>query len=374
MHGRQHHFAFLFGPLLALSLLSSGCYVVEQGYHVLAYQARARKVERILEESDDRELREFLLLARRIKRYAVDSLGLAEDRNYTTYVETGRPYMVDVVSAAQADTFEQHRWCYPVVGCVPYKGFFDPDDATRLARRLEDRGLDVYRWQAGAFSTLGILTDPLLSHMRRYSVFGLASLIIHEQTHATIYLKGQAQFNEELATFVGTEGALRFVADTYGDSSQEYRAALQRLEDRRALRAFNGSLYAKLDSLYSSETDTDVILRKKKALIDSSKQRFLRTYSGHFGADRAERFLEKDINNAYLCVQHTYSRDLDLYYRVYAANGGDLRRTFEAILGAGDHPDDPKGYLRSMVLGRTPDDGEAAGRSLADEKRGTESE
>ncbi|MBD3242204.1 MAG: aminopeptidase [Chitinivibrionales bacterium] len=335
--------------LMTVLIVFDGCYLVKQGCYLAADHMRAKPVRKVLAHTQDPALDSFLTAAQAIKAFAVDSLGLADDRNYTTYVETDRSYMVDVVSAARADSFEQHQWCYPIVGCVPYKGFYDPDDARTLADRLREDGLDVYQWHAGAFSTLGILTDPLYTYMRKYSLFDLASLIVHEQTHATLYLRGQAQFNEELATFVGTEGGLAFVAATLGDTSAEYRNARAQLRDKHTFREFIERLYARLDSLYSLDIPTETKLERKRALITESQQHFAHTYDEHFETDRYRGFAESDVNNAYLCVHATYNEELELYYRVYEQYGEKLKPTIAALLGAEESSLEPKEYVQSLI-------------------------
>jgi predicted aminopeptidase len=346
----RKRFWILLSLTLGICLLFiNGCYLITQGYHLAAYQTRARKVSRILEQTDDQSLASFLTLAQQIKRFAVDSLGLAADRNYTTFVQTDKTYLVDVVTACAPDTFKQRQWCYPIVGCVPYKGFFTPKGARRLSRRLEQKGYDIHGWQARAFSSLGLLTDPLLSYMRDYSVYELASLIIHEQTHATLYLKGEAQFNEELASFIGREGALRFIAATAGDSSAEYAAAVKRQRDYATFLETIDVLYGRLDSLYKCDKPRDSLLREKARIIDACQKRFSRSYTEHFETDLFRGFPQARVNNAYLSAYNTYNKDLDLYYRLYERNGRDLRGTIALLLQAEGAEGSAKEYLESLL-------------------------
>lgn len=331
--------------------LSASCYLAKQGVGLLSLQRRAQPVERVLEQTEDAATVQFLARAAAIRRFGVDSLGLVDNRNFTTYVRTDSTYVVAVVSAARPDTFEQHRWCYPIVGCVPYKGFFDARDAEKEKEKLRAQGYETYDWHASAFSTMGILTDPLLSYMEAYSTYELASLLLHEQTHALIYLKGQTQFNEELATFVGHEGALRFVALVHGDSSDEYRHAAVRREEGARYRGVVRELYEQLDSLYRLPLSREQTLLAKRTIIETQQSRFLDSYDSLFTTNRYRRFGTMEITNAYVMMRATYGRDLELYYRVLEQQGGDLRRTIAALAGARQHRDDPKGYVREVVLG-----------------------
>ncbi|MDR1100277.1 MAG: aminopeptidase, partial [Treponema sp.] len=199
--------------ILGGSAFFSGCYTLTQGTAMLGYLARAVPLESLLEDGDSafgsaaEENRRFVELVHDIRRFAIDELGLAASENYTTYVAIDRDYLAAVVSASAADSFDRHEWWFPVVGSVPYKGFFSAAGARKERVKLEKRGLDVWVRGVDAFSTLGWFQDPLYSYMRSYPPDRLADLLIHESVHATVFLKGHVQFNEELAEFIGSEGA-----------------------------------------------------------------------------------------------------------------------------------------------------------------------
>ncbi len=330
-------------------LFVSGCYLPRQGVGLLSVYGRARKNEKVLRSTNDEKVREFLSQAASIKQFAVDSLDLSDDKNYTKYVDTEKRYMVDVVTAARADSFDPHTWCWPLVGCVPYKGFFEREDADKLETKLKRKGYDVHRWRAGAFSTLGILSDPLLSYMKDYSLFRLASMLIHEQTHATLYLRGEAQFNEELATFVGRAGALKYIAHVRGTTSEEYVEACKYLRDYDTFLCFIADLHAELENLYQSDIPKPEILDQKKKIIADARERFAAEYDDSYETDRFRGFIKADVNNAYLSAHNTYYKDLDLYEELYRGNGWDLAQTISELLGARKHAKNPKEYVRRLV-------------------------
>jgi predicted aminopeptidase len=345
---RWHCVALCLAPV---AVLCSGCYLVKQGAHLLAWQASAKKVECFLSDTSDASQYHFLLRCDTIKRFAVDSLGLAPNRNYTRYLVSEQQVAAHVVSACRPDSFAMRRWCYPIVGCIPYKGYFDSADAEREANRLRQDGLDVYVWGASGFSTLGILPDPIVSYMRRHDVYQLASLLIHEQTHSTMYLKGQAQFNEELATFVARQGALRFIARTRGDSSATYRSAQRSIDEGMAFDRFIGELCESLDSVYRSAVPRDEKLRRKAQIIADAKASLDDSASAYGSGRRFRRFVDSDINNAWLGVHQTYRQDLGLYERVYEACGQDLRRTVAVLLGARKGRKAPRKHLEKWLAG-----------------------
>jgi len=228
--------------LLMISHFFSGCYTIKQGFTMIGYLNRAIP----LEQADDEE---FIHLVNDIRSFAMNELGLAISKNYTKYVEIDRSYLAAVVSASAKDSFRRHEWRFPVVGSLPYKGFFNIEDARKERAILEKKDLDVWIRGVEAFSTLGWFKDPLYSYMREYSKSRLADLIIHELVHATVFIKGQINFNEELAEFIGTEGARLFIEKRYGIDSDEYTKMLNSKIDNENYVEFIQALIAELDVL-----------------------------------------------------------------------------------------------------------------------------
>ena len=156
--------------ILGLSLLFSGCYILAQGSALFTYLGRAVPLETLAETTGEEENRRFVARIGDIRRFAMEELGLRETKNYTQYVEIDRDYLAVVVSATAQDSFARHEWWFPVVGKMPYKGFFNPEDARKERAKLEKRGLDVHVRGTTAFSTLGWFRDPLYSYMKEYPV------------------------------------------------------------------------------------------------------------------------------------------------------------------------------------------------------------
>jgi predicted aminopeptidase len=341
------------GFLAAAAL--SGCYVLKQGTFLIAYNSRAVKIERILARKGLHEDVEAMLrLVREAKRFAVEELGLRADRNYSRYVELDRAYLVDVVSAAAPDSLTPYLWRFPFFGSFPYKGYYVRKDALREARRLERRGFDVWVRKVDAFSTLGFFSDPVYSFMSDYSPFDLASLIIHEQTHATLFVKNAVQFNEELATFVGWEGALEFLRSRFGEDSREYGQAVDHLADWRRFNEMLLTLYEELERAYGqaalaaggAAAAREAALQAKGRLVAEFNRAAVEE---PFRTESFAKFNGIPANNAYILAVVNYNQDLDLFYRLQAALGGDLRRTFQAVREAVAGKADPKEALRRTV-------------------------
>jgi len=255
-------------------------------------------------------------------------------------VELDRDYLAAVVSACAKDSFTRHEWWFPVVGRVPYKGFFNVDGARKERAKLEKKDLDVWIRGVDAFSTLGWFRDPLYSYMKEYSDKALADLIIHELLHATVYLNNHSQFNEELAEFVGSEGA-RLYMEKMGISEeqegpddpedQEKRASPQdREEDRAAYLFFIRSLIAELDAVYKSGISREEKLSRKEEIIEASKIRFEEDYDSLFKTESYKGFIELKINNAYLELFRLYYEEDHYFRELYERSGSDLRKFIEA--------------------------------------------
>jgi predicted aminopeptidase len=292
--------------------------------------------------------RRFVEQVQDIRRFAREELGLAATKNYTKYVTIDRDYLAAVVSASAADSFERHEWRFPVVGSMPYKGFFDPADARKERAKLEKRGLDVWIRGVDAFSTLGWFQDPLYSYMQDYSPEHLADLLIHESLHATVFLKGQAQFNEELAEFVGSEGARLYMESRFGLDSEEYRRMIDAEADNTAFLAFIRELIGELEALYAGDAPREEKPQKKEAIIRAAKIRFDDEYGRRFKSENYRGFSALPVNNAYLELFRLYYGGGDFYRDLYDRSGRDLSR-FIAAAKTLNRKGDPKQQLAKAL-------------------------
>ena len=314
--------------LLGCAAVFSGCYTLQQGTAMLGYLGKAEPLETLLTGTSADAA--FARRVADIRRFALEELGLRETANYTKYVEIDRDYLAAVVSASADDSFARHEWWFPVVGSVPYKGFFNPDDARKERARLEKKGLDVLVRGVDAFSALGWFSDPLYSYMKDYPVHRLADLIIHESLHATIYLKNQAQFNEELAEFVGSEGARLYIAKTFGEDSAESRARAEAESDSAVFLGFIRGLVAELELLYAGDSPREEKLQKKAGIIRAAQTRFAETCDTLFQSDNYRGFADLPVNNACLDLYRLYYGGDGFFRDLYARSGSDLPRFIAA--------------------------------------------
>ena len=349
MKGLWHWFSL--GPmissiviLMAVSIFSSGCYTITQGITMLGYLNQAIPLERVNDQ-------EFVNLVTDIRTFAYKDLGLASSKNYTSYVELDRDYLAAVVSASAKDSFHRHEWKFPIVGRMPYKGFFNIEDARKERVKLEKKDLDVWIRGVDAFSTLGWFKDPLYSYMRNYSPARLANLLIHELVHATVFLKGQVKFNEELAEFIGTEGARLYMEKRYGLDSDEYREMLASETNSRNFVSFIQELIAELEALYSNTSfNRENKLTEKERIINASKERFEAEYDNLFTNDNYRGFIDLPINNAYLELYRLYYTKDNFYEDLYEHSGRDLPAFIAAAKKITKKNGNPRTQLTNLMF------------------------
>ena len=303
----------------SVPMLLTSCYVLRQALPFLTHRIGARSVEKILDDDDvDTALKGFLETVEDIRSFAITELGLADTDNYTRYYQIENDYLAAVIQAAEEFSIEPYLFTYPVLGPLPYRGFYNPDHARKEAEKLKEKGLEVFVRPVDAFSSLGYFRDPLYSFMVDYSPARLADLIIHEQTHATVFVKGESGFNEKLATVVGREGALRYVAAQYGEDSREYEEVIQGRRDSVRFSADMHKLGLKLTEVYNLDISIEEKRRRKSETLASFKREFAENYEERYESERYRRVTDMELNNAYLSL-----------FRLYEEPDGRLQKLLE---------------------------------------------
>jgi predicted aminopeptidase len=330
--------------LIGLSLTCSPGYLVRAGWEEAKILSRRRPIPDVIEDPATRaSIRRKLQLVQQARTYAASHLDLAVGDSYTTYSWVDSDTLLMVLSAAHPDRFAAYTWWFPVVGRVPYKGFFDFDEAWEEAAALEARGFDTHVRPSGAFSTLGWFNDPLLNTVLRYSDVGIGNTVIHELLHNSIYLPGQAGFNESFANFVGDRGAIDFFCSRDGENSGNCRQARAGWHDNLAFGAFLSDLVLRLETLYA-RTDLDRAgkLSRKEAVLNDARRRFVRDVRPALRTGAFSGFDEEPLNNATLIGTRLYYQRLDLFEAVFQRYRGDLRAATHGIIAAArSRPDDP---------------------------------
>jgi predicted aminopeptidase len=223
-------FTLRLSVLLAASLLS-GCYLMQATRGQLAVMSKRQPIDKVIARPTTTDaLKAQLIRARDIRDFASRELRLPDNGAYRSYADIGRPYVVWNVVATPEFSVQPRQWCFPIAGCVAYRGYFTEKAAKAFAAKLKEQGDDVLTGGVPAYSTLGRIADPLLNTVTGYGQLELAGLVFHELAHQVAYLPGDSAFNEAFATAVEEEGVARYAA-TLPDST-----LLQRWQQRRRLR------------------------------------------------------------------------------------------------------------------------------------------
>ena len=319
MTPRRTILALIAGSLLAGCMALGPTYLTQAAWKEASILLRREPIADILARPDLDPVRaDRLRLALAAREFARDELGLSVGDSYSTFVEVDHAAPVHVVSAAYRDRLESHLWRYPIVGRLPYRGFFDRADADAAARSLEADGLDVEVRPAAAFSTLGWFADPLLSSTAAEPPVGLVETIIHELFHATVWRAGDAAFNESAANWMGHRGAIAFFcADGPGADEGHCREARRRWRVTKARGQVFARLATRLRRLYAAAPPPAVRERVRARLAAWAGEQLEARGLGR----RSELF---PPNNARLLGMQLYTTGLEDFERVVPP-GGDLR-------------------------------------------------
>lgn len=284
-------------------------------------QAREPIAELVADRATDPAVRHALRLVLESRDHAAE-LGLAANETYTTYSDVGRDTLLLVLQAAPKDCICPYTWKYPIVGRIPYKGFFDFGAARRTRDRLAALGYDVYLRPSGAFSTLGWFNDPLLSTALTRDSVELAATVFHEIAHNTLYVKSATPFNESFAQFVGYRSAESFFASRADTANA--RQAADRLHDEMVLGEFYAELVARLDSLYAGRPDSAALEAGREEAGAWARAQLQGPVGARFRSFQVGRLPERPVNNARLIGVTLYRTRLDLFDAWFRRHGRDV--------------------------------------------------
>lgn len=246
-------------------------YGLEQGYGQLKMVQNAQPISEIMQnQSISDSVKQKINFIGEIKKYAIDSLGINQSENYSTFFDQGKTATLLTFSACEPYAFKAKEWTFPFLGTVSYKGYFNIEKAKKEIAELKMQGYDVDAYSPSGWSTLGWFKDPVLSGMLKQQDGSLANLIIHELTHGTLFVKNDVTFNENLASFIGDKGAEMFLVQYFGRESAEYIEYENAKEDVKLYDAYILKSTDRLDSLYQlmgRGVSEETIKTKKKQVI-----------------------------------------------------------------------------------------------------------
>ena len=317
----------------AMSLGLSGCgagYLL-QAAHGQWQLLRARTpIKRVLAAPDTpAPLRERLQLLQSARAFASRELGLPDNRSYTTYAALGRPYVVWNVVAAPPFSVRPRQWCFPVTGCIAYRGYFRERDARRYAATLAARGDDTLVAGVAAYSTLGRFADPVLDTMMGRGDADLVGTLFHELAHQLIYLKGDSAFNEAFAMSVERAGVARWLAAQ--GRAAELDGWLQRQAQQAAITRLFADGRGRLAALYAQPLPEAERRAQKGREMDAIGAQ-VRAYEAAQGLRSGyDAWLEEGLNNAHLASVATYFDCVPGFERLLAQHGGELASYYGAV-------------------------------------------
>jgi len=329
------------GALALCALLLGGCgttYLFQAARGQMSVLHARQPIDRVIADpATPPALRERLVQVRAARAFAVSDLKLPDNDSYTTYADIGRPYVVWNVVATPEFSVAPLTWCFPVAGCVSYRGYFHEASARDFKLGLEIRGNDAALEGVPAYSTLGRFGDPVLSSMLRYGDDELAATVFHELAHQLLYVKDDPQFNEAFATTVEDAGLERWLAH----QGAAARMAAVRADEahEQAFVALFLRTRAELEALYASQVPATQ-MRARKADAFASLAGAIRALEREQGLTYPlyEEWLAAGLNNAHLASVATYFDCVPGFRRLLAQQGDDLPRFYAAAAALAKEP------------------------------------
>lgn len=329
---------FIFFPLL------TGCgnllYLSHLGWHQSFITFQSVPIQEVLQREDLGDVeREKILYIQEVKRFGEERLGLKKSKSYTKFYELKRPPLY-IITASEKDRLHPYCWYFPIIGEVTYKGFFTFKGVMKEKLALEQKGLDTYIQGVGAYSTLGWLKDPIFSTMLNWDFPTLTNIILHEMAHGTLYFKGETDFNEQLATFIGNQGTIEFLKERFGAHSQEVNLAKDYQHDDLLFSDWIEQAYHSLSSFYAQPLSREEKLERREEIFRSIQNSF-RQIKDRFRTDCYHDFDQRRLNNAVILAHRRYLYRMDRFEALYEFLGKDMKRLiqfFEEVKRSGEKP------------------------------------
>jgi predicted aminopeptidase len=300
----------------------------------LALMNKRVDIDDILEQADtDADLKQRLQLVQQIRAFSVDQLALPESASYSNYVQLDRPYVLQNLFAASEFSTQLHRWCYPIVGCTSYRGYYDEERLYEYVAQLKTLGFDTHIGYVPAYSTLGWFDDPVLSSFIDWPDYRLAGLLFHELTHQRLFIDDDTQFNESIAVAVQLAGTELWLKSVHKDTQMgEFK---RWIEYRRKVVSLIGQTREKLGQLYKSESSDAIKRDKKQAIFTASRESYSviaenMNYRGGF-----KNWFAGELNNAKIGSVSAYNTHAPAFLAMISALDYDFSAFFEMAYAIG---------------------------------------
>ena len=338
--------------LLLLSVALVSCETV--GYYSQAVRGQLtivfgrEDIQRLIEQQDlSDELADKFARVMDIREFAESELGLPVGGNYSSYVDIEREHVVWNVFAAPEFSVEPVNWCYPIAGCVAYRGYFSELSALRYAVKLEEDGLDVYTGGVDAYSTLGWFEDSLLSTVLNRADYQLAGLIFHELAHQLVYLPGDTTFNESFATAVEREGVRRWLAKSNKDSN--IAAALLDYDRQQQFVDLVTDYRDRFESLYQLDLNASSMRSQKLELQQTLREEYAVLKQQWQGYEGYDGWFSRSLNNAQLSTVASYNDLLPFFAAVFEQSNQDFSTFYAEVSRLADLPEQERDELVAAI-------------------------
>jgi len=326
---------------IALLLLLSGC--ADFGYywhstkgHLAVMNQRVDIDALLADDSLEADLRERLVLVQEIRRFSIERLELPANGSYDSYVELDRSYVIQNLFAAPEFSTRLYEWCYPIIGCAGYRGYYDEDRMLNYADELKSKGLEVYIGKVSAYSTLGWFDDPVLSSFVNWPDYRLAGLLFHELTHQQIYIDDDTTFNESLASAVQQVGTKLWLKSQ--NRSEDLGKLTRWLSYRAEVFELIETVRKELTDIYSSDLNETEKRELKAKVFARARDAHGRIASTHQVNGGFTRWFAEDLNNAKIGSVAVYNSEVPAFINMIEAYGSDFDAFFRYVekLGALD--------------------------------------
>lgn len=319
-------------------LLIQGCSSLSYYQQAIAgqYKILSNRVDiesLIADESTPTELKHKLEKARQIRTFAATEMHMNIGKNYSQYSDTKRDYVVWNITAAPELSLIPHQWCYPVIGCQNYRGYFKPETAESEAEQLQQQGFDVWVGGVTAYSTLGWFDDPILNTFVYRDDSDLAALLIHELSHHVLYIKGDTAFNESFATAVEIEGLHRWLISI--NQEQLMHQHQQKMKEKNVFISTVSASIEQLKAVYESDLSDEAKRSQKHQILSGMKATYEKNISENHLSGYFTRWFDK-VNNAKLITVANYYRYVPAFTAMIAESKGDMSQFYEAAKRLGE--------------------------------------
>ena len=341
---------------LLLTVFISGCadisYYMQSVDGHLSIIHKTQKIDDLLEDANTSpELKKRLELVTQIRLYAIEQMHLPESDSYTIYADLGRKYVLRNLFAAQELSIKPKQWCYPVVGCAGYRGYFNIQQLERFADNLKQQGYDIYISNVPAYSTLGWFDDPVLNTFINWPDYLLAGLIFHELSHQHVYVDGDTQFNESFAVTVQQAGVTSWLK-SLGKEDQVTRFQAY-LSNRQQVINLIIQTREELKQAYAENIETSEKRLIKQRIMSGLKTKYQQMSSEFEVADGFSRWFAADINNAQLASISTYYADVPVFKKFLDDADNDFEVFLKRIKNIAELPEKKRNrcmqYLRQTT-------------------------